>query len=108
MQDIFYHRQLCVNTFGIHSVGENTDKLYDYFEGIAKKSSNEICSFLLDYLESHIGPEIEELHIFSDNCAGQNKNHTVVRFPMALVDTRRFKKIFQPFLIRFHSFVPCH
>lgn len=26
-----------------------------------------MCSFLLDYIESHIGPKIEELQILSDN-----------------------------------------
>lgn len=50
---------------------------------------------------------VTELRLFSDNCPGQNKNHCVVRFCMALVDTGRFKKVQQFFPIRGHSFLPC-
>lgn len=40
------------------------------------KSPDEVCTFLSDYLKQVPG-EITELRIFSDNCAGQNKNQTL-------------------------------
>lgn len=39
----------------------------------------------------------DELHVYADNCAGQNKNHAVSRFLLALTDTGRFKHVKQIF-----------
>lgn len=106
VQDIFYYRQLWINTFEIHNLGKNNGMLFIYHEGQAKKSPNEICTFLEMYINS-LDEKIQELHVFSDNCAGQNKNHTVTRYLLALVDTKRFSKIFQYFPVRGHSYLPC-
>ena len=66
-----------------------------------------MCSFVKDYIDKNIGEDITTLYIFSDGCAGQNKNNTVVRFLLSLVDTGRFKQIIQIFPFRGHSFLPC-
>lgn len=70
------------------------------------KEPNEVCSLLMDYLE-HVPPEIKEIRIFSDNCSGQNKNHSLARLLLALTQTARFDKIEQFFPVRGHSFLPC-
>lgn len=46
------------------------------------------------------------LHIFSDGCRAQNKNHTLVKFCSALVSLGKFENIDQYFPIRGHSFLP--
>lgn len=81
--------------------------MYMYHEGIAKKSRNEVCTFLQDYIEKNVSPEVKELYLFSDNCSGQNKNHTVLRFLAALCDSGRFDKIIYFLPVRGHSFLPC-
>lgn len=48
-----------------------------------------------------------ELHLYSDSCAGQNKNHSVTRYLAAWADTGRFDKIVYRFPVRGHSYLPC-
>ena len=106
VQETFYLRQLTTNVFCIHNVKTNAAKLYVYHEGVGKKGPNEVCLFLYDYIKS-AAPEIEELHLYSDNCGGQNKNHALSRFLLALTDSKRFKKIEHYFPVRGHSYLPC-
>ncbi|KAG8291036.1 hypothetical protein J6590_070767 [Homalodisca vitripennis] len=42
-----------------------------------------------------------------DNCSGQNKNHTLARFLLALTQTTNFEKVQQYFPVRGHAFLPC-
>lgn len=51
--------------------------------------------------------KVKSLYLFSDNCGGQNKNHTIVRFCNALVETGRFDEVHQIYPLRGHSFLPC-
>ena len=41
---------------------------------------------------NYIDSDVNELILFSDNCPGQNKNHTMERTCMALIDTGPFNK----------------
>lgn len=107
VQEIFYFRQLWVFAFQIHNLKENTGHFYTYHEGQGQKGPNEVCTFLNDYIMKHIPTEITELHLFSDGCAGQNRNQTMVRFLLSLQATKRFNKIYHYFPIRGHSFLPC-
>ena len=107
VQEIFYFRQLWYYLFEIHDLKDNSGHFYAYHEGQARKTPNEICTFLQDYIFNHVSPDVKELHIFSDGCPGQNRNHTVVRFLLALQATKRFKTIYHYFPIRGHSFLPC-
>ena len=62
-----------------------------YHEGEGGKDSNEVCSMVMWY--NKISDEVKILKLFGDNCAGQNKNHNLVRLMMALCETKRFDKI---------------
>lgn len=108
VQDIFYLRQLSVNIFCVTNVKTGHSKLYIYHEGVCKKSPNEVVSFIDDYIKTELNDKnIEELSLFADNCGGQNKNHALVRYCMALVETGKFKKVDQYYPLRGHSFLPC-
>lgn len=80
---------------------------YLYHEGIAKKGSNEVRTFLWDYIRNCIPPRVKKLHLYSDNCGGQNKNFTAIAFLSALRDSGRFDEIRHLFPVRGHSFMPC-
>lgn len=107
VQETFYLRQLTMNVFNIHDIKTQHAKIYVYHEGVAKKGPNEVCSFLLDYMNNEINPNVKHLHLFSDGAGGQNKNNTVVRFLLAVVETGRFQTVHHYFPIRGHSFLPC-
>lgn len=100
-------RQLWINVFCIHDVKANKAKLYLYHEGEANKSPDKVCSFLWHYFQTEIPHSVRKLQLFSDGAAGQNKNHSVVRFLMNLCDTERFDKIDHYFPVRDHSYLPC-
>jgi len=48
--------------------------MYMYDEPAGKKGSNECVSLVKHYIDNYISEEAEILHLFSDSCAGQNKN----------------------------------
>ena len=105
-QGTFYFRQLSVNLFSIHDVKCNKGHVYVYHEGTARKSSDELWSFVYNYLMS-APPQFTEVHVYSDNCGGQNKYHALNRVFLALTDTGRFDRIEQYYPIRGHSYLPC-
>ncbi|KAG8316844.1 hypothetical protein J6590_040099 [Homalodisca vitripennis] len=49
--------------------------------------------------------KLEEIK--DDSCGGQNRNHSMTRFLLALTMTGRFKTIHQYYPVRGHSFMPC-
>jgi len=106
IQELYYMRQLSVNIFGITNIKERKTDIYLYHEGLCKKSPNEVCSFLNDYLKS-VPDKYTELHFYCDNFTGQNKNQALARFCMFLTDSKKFKKVVQYFPVRGHSFLPC-
>lgn len=108
VQETFYLRQLSVNVFCMHNIKSNKANLYVYHQGVARKGPDEVCSMLLDYLKSLPTPnQYTELHLYSDNCWGQNKNHAMCRLLLAVTELKLFEKIEQFYPVRGHSFLPC-
>ncbi|XP_023234632.1 uncharacterized protein LOC111634158 [Centruroides sculpturatus] len=93
VQEMFYYQQLWLYRFEIHDLKNNTGHFYTYHEGQTLKGPNEVCSFIYDYIKK-IPPEIQELHIFSDGCLGQNCNHTILRFLLHLYKASFFAQFF--------------
>lgn len=107
VQEMFYWRQLSVSVFCIHDIITGKSTIFLYHEGQAKKGPDEVCSFLDYYIKNNISSSVDELHLYSDNYGGQNKNHILSRMLFALTDIGKFKKIIQNFPVRGHSFLPC-
>lgn len=106
VQDIYYFRQLTVNVFGIHDFGTRKMTAFVYHEGNGGKGSNDVCTMIRWYIDNAVNSDVENLYIFGDNCSGQNKNNTLLRFVMALTETKRFKNVTLYFPQRGHSFMP--
>ena len=109
VQDLYYYRKLTVSVFGVHNLKDRTMVSYVYHEGEGGKGPNEVASHLSKCIETYIlcDPHIKKLKIFADNCAGQNKNHVIVRFIMVLVEVSKFDSVELFYPIRGHSFMPC-
>lgn len=94
--------------FQMHDIKASKACSYVYHEGIAHKGPDDVCSMLLDYLKTiPTSNEYKELHLYSDNCWGQNKNHAMSRLLLALTELKMFDKIEQFYPIRGYSFLPC-
>lgn len=79
-------RQLNFYSFGIHAV--MSTGTYPYFctwtEDVAKRGSVEVLSRMFRFLES-LAFKKKQLVIWSDSCAGQNKNFNTICFYQLLV-----------------------
>lgn len=107
VQEVFYMRQLWVNVFCIHNLKTNNCVIYMYHEGQGNKGANEVSSLLNDYINEYVPENAEHLHLFSDGCPGQNKNHTMIRMCLGLAASKKFQTIKHYFPERGHSFLPC-
>lgn len=92
MQDVFYYRQLWVNTFEIHNLKESTGHCYVYHKGQIRKGLNKEWIFLHDYIFTKISNSVKELHLFSNGCPGQKRNHTRVKLVLAYKQENVLKK----------------
>lgn len=79
-----------------------------YTEGIAGKGGNDVCSMVYDYIKNNTTlKNLKELHLFSDGCCGQNKNHSMLRMCAVLKEQSPSTVIQSYFPCRGHSFLPC-
>jgi hypothetical protein len=93
VQEMFYYRHLWVFNLCVHDLKTGKAVFYSSHEGKGEKDSDDVCSFLLDYVSNYVPERVKELYLFSDNCSSQNGNNTVVRFLAALTASKRFHKI---------------
>ncbi|XP_046391544.1 uncharacterized protein LOC124159678 [Ischnura elegans] len=71
---LYYRNKLNIFNFTIFNMVERVGDCYLWHEGIGKKGSNEISSSLLNFLECLVKKGYRDIRLWSDNCAGQNKN----------------------------------
>ena len=59
-----------------------------------------------NFIHSYLDESVENLKVFCDGCAGQNKNFTVLRyFHYMTVERKRFKEVTIVFPVRGHSYM---
>lgn len=107
VQEMFYLRKLWFYVFNIYDFKNDKAYFYVYPEGNASRGPNEVCSMVLDFVTNNIPAEVQELHVFSDACGGQNRNHPLCRLFSALTMKNKFKVINHYYPVRGHSFMPC-
>jgi hypothetical protein len=98
-----------VNQAHLQSNGEAKDLMYChvYDEGVGSKGGNNVCSLIVKTLEimellRENDPGLE-LNIVFDNCSGQNKNNTVLKLLLWLVEMQYFCRVNFVFLIVGHT-----
>lgn len=92
----FYLRQFWLYNFGTHLLTKGVDKAVfcSWTEDQASRGSSEIFSCLLTVLEMEESlNNIDHLIIWSDSCAGQNKNFLMMSLYQYLIHKGRFKVI---------------
>ena len=63
---MFYLRRLYNFVFFINNFGSKKGLFYTYNEEVASKDSDEVSSFVTDYIANSIPFEVKELHLLSD------------------------------------------
>ncbi|XP_030755399.1 uncharacterized protein LOC115881846 [Sitophilus oryzae] len=104
----FYLRQMWFYNFGIHCVTPDGQKpfFFNWTEDVANRGSLEVASCLYRFctlLKEEY--EIDHLIIWSDSCAGQNKNFTLICLYQILILNGTFKRIDHKFPEVGHSYL---
>lgn len=105
--EAFYKRQLWTYNFCIHSGKTSKAHFFIYDETTARKSPNEVISFLYYYINNILPKTVKVLYLFSDNAAAQNKNMVIVQFLHLIVKSTPIQKIVHRFPEPGHSYLPC-
>lgn len=106
----FYLRQMWMYNLGIHLVSKSKESanFFTWTEDVANRGSNEICSALLTFIEYNRNIQneaITHLIIWTDSCAGQNKNFLIVCLYQYLILKGVVKTIDHKFPEVGHSFL---
>lgn len=72
--EVFYKRRLACYNLTIFDIGSREGFCYFAHEGLTCRGSNEICSYVYDFLQKKDADGAENVTLFSDGCTGQNKN----------------------------------
>ena len=102
----YYKRKLWTYNFGIFNLKEQKATMYVWDEVTARRGSIEITSALCHWIEENQKDETH-LILFSDNCAGQNKNLNMVLSNLRMIHQGKFFRIEHYFLVPGHSYMPC-
>lgn len=73
----YYKRKLATYNFTIFDMGKRVGYCYVWNETIGRKGSNEISSFVFDFIKMKVQEGYTEFNFYSDSCGGQNKNRIV-------------------------------
>ncbi|KAK7506012.1 hypothetical protein BaRGS_00002734 [Batillaria attramentaria] len=73
VSQLYYKRKLSVYNFTVYSLTDRKGTCFTWDESEGKRGSCEIATCLYIYLSS-LPKDVEEVIIFSDCCAGQNRN----------------------------------
>lgn len=110
IQDAFYAQQLSFYCFCVTDVNTKKPVFYTWMEHQAKRGSAETSSALRDFLnKAEFGPDIKELRLFADGCAGQNKNAHMMHMLMLWLyrdAPQNIKSVVFTFPVRGHSYLP--
>ena len=97
-----YFSQLAVMIQGVFCFHTQTHTYYQFTEEGADKGSDEVGSVLYDWICNAKLREkrpFKKLHIWVDNCSGQNKNHYLVCMLLFVVQIGLLDKIIMEFLV---------
>jgi len=102
----FYKRKLWTYNFCIHDTGSDNASMFVWPETIPGRGSHEMASCVLQYFKN-TEVKAQTLHVYSDNCSGQNKNFNILSLWQYLVANGSFKEIRHIFPLSGHTMMPC-
>lgn len=116
----YYLSPLVAFCFGVVDLREERLQAFTYKESDGAKGANNVASLIYKHLvdskkinpfaswnESQTPEKRNKLTIFMDNCSGQNKNNTVLRLPLYLVEKGFYKEVECVFFVVGHTKNPC-
>lgn len=102
ISSFYYKSKLSTYNLSFFNMGSGTGHCYLWHEGLARRGSNEVGSCILHFLENNFAGEGNVI-LYSDNCAGQNKNKYIASVYSYAVSKYNFSSITHKFFIVGHS-----
>lgn len=100
----FYKRKMWTYCFNIHDYKSGRGYVFLWDEVTAKRGILEICSCIDKFITLFVPENVDELIVFSDNCAGQNKNWILLLCYLSFIHKGRFKEITHIYFQAGHSY----
>ena len=101
----YYMHKLNLYNLFIFGLGESDGTCYVWSEFEGKRGSIEVGTALLNHLKS-LPENVDKVVLYSDTCAGQNRNRFITGLLKYIVQTEeKFKTIEQKFFETGHSFM---
>ncbi|CAG9771355.1 unnamed protein product [Ceutorhynchus assimilis] len=99
---IFYKRRLAVYNFTVYNLATKDCHCYTWSEIDSKRGSSEISTCVYNFLQHYDEKGTVTVNLFSDGCAGQNKNSIVASMLLYFVTNSKnveqvSLKFFEPF-----------
>jgi len=104
--EFYYRRKLNCYNFTIFDGGKRRGYCYFLDETTPRRGSNEVASFLNDFIRNRHAEGAQEFRFYSDNCYGQNKNGTLYAMYYFLCQELEIK-ITHTYLEKGHTQMEC-
>ena len=101
----FYLRKLMTFNFAIHDYRTNRGYMFVWDEVTANRGAAEIISCINQFIAEQVPAHVNKLYMFSDNCAGQNKNIYLNMFYLSMIHSGRLKEITHIYFRPGHTFM---
>lgn len=99
----FYLRKLWVLNETLHDDTSNKSYCMIWDETEGARGPNEVGSTIIEWVLNYMPPSTREITIWSDNCAGQNRNIFLVYCYFWLLENSELDAINHKFLLRGHT-----
>jgi hypothetical protein len=103
----YYLRKISIQNFCIYDEKTFSATLFPYAEHFAMKGANEVISSIDFYLKNIMNSEVKVLHVFCDNCFGQNKNKFLWCYFQTVVERGLYNEVIIYYPIVGHSRLSC-
>lgn len=106
--EVYYKRQLSVQTSGIHDCGTNKGYFFSWHEGVASRGPSEVASCISTWLEKFVLVEAkpDKIIAYADSCGGQNRNIFIALMWLYIVRKYNIECVEQHYMVSGHSYLP--